>query len=92
MEKFTLPQRIDIAKQQFPNGCIVCNMSIGSVGKVSGDPFGDVKSQKVFLHVTYESATYPEDIDSLVAISRNRSESTRLNSSHMSESRMPSSA
>ena len=69
MEENTLQQKLQIAKHSFPLGCKVCNYKIGSVGEVTGDPFADLKSQKIFLSVTYFDQAFLEDVEGIFKVS-----------------------
>lgn len=68
MEKNTLQQKLQIAKDRFLLGVKVCNYKIGSVGIVSDEPFIDVKSNKIFIVVTYEEREFYEDVDYLFLV------------------------
>jgi hypothetical protein len=69
MEKNTLQQKIEIAKAGFPVGCKVCNVKLGSVGIVSGEPFTEDPPSKVFVPVSYNGVMHQEDAEYIVKIS-----------------------
>ena len=69
MEKTSVQQRLEIAKQSFQVGAKVCNTRIGSVGYIGGSPFFDTANQKIFLPVVYSNGSCFEDAECLIPIS-----------------------
>lgn len=65
MEEDTLQQQLQIVKYSFPLGCKVFNYKVGSIGNVTGNPFTDSKSQKIFLPVNYFDQECLEDIENI---------------------------
>ena len=68
MEKNILQQKLEIAKEEFPIGAKVCNVKIGTIGTVSGEPIADLRHHKIFLPVTYEEQEFHEDAECLFVV------------------------
>ena len=69
-------QRLDIASSRFPVGLKVCNFKLGSVGKVSSEPFLNSKGA-IHIVVSYEFGKCEEDIDVLIAINEIKKNKTK---------------
>jgi hypothetical protein len=68
MEKNTLEQKLLIVQYNFPVGSQVCNNKIGTVGTVTSLPLIDMRRQKIFLSVMYDSNSFFEDFESLLLV------------------------
>lgn len=68
MEKDTLRQKLDIASGRFSVGDRVCNYKVGSVGTVTGEPFADIRSQRVFVPVSYGERECLEDVEFILPV------------------------
>jgi len=66
MEKDTLQQQLEIARNSFPTGTKVFNTVLGSIGTVLGEPFASKDGSKMFLPVRYDEEIYSDDITSIV--------------------------
>lgn len=68
MEKNALQQKVEIVKVEFPIGCKICNIKLGSIGIVSGEPLIETTVSKIFVPVSYGDAVYQDDVECIIKI------------------------
>lgn len=68
MEKSILEQKLLHAKKTFPLGMKVCNLKLGSVGRVVNEPAIDISLHKILIDVAYDFGVCIEDVDQMIAV------------------------